>query len=541
MAKDHSNDDEEFGEDLEVSSPGKIDTESESGEEMEVSSPGNIDTESESGEEMEVSSPGNITESESKSEPEQPPVATPKKPQPQDSSSSTEEEFDTDSEPDLDPKTQKPNSVVKPISSKPMDDPKKPRSEADKGQVEVVKVENVAATKGKKDGGGKDNWVLVKVKEEKQNVEVEKAVEFAPNLSLILCVESVAALEKWLEFSSPGNIDTESESKSEPEQPPVATPKKPQPQDSSSSTEKEFDSDSEPDLDPKTQKPNSVVKPILSKPMDDPKKPRSEADKGQVEVVKVESVAATKGKKDSGGKDNWVLVEVKEEKQNAEVEKAVEFSPNLSLILCAESVAALEKWLEVSLPGNIDTESESGEEMEVSSPGNVAATKGKNDSGGRDNGVLVEVKEEKLSAEVEKAVEVKRNLNLIPCVENVAGLEKWLEENSGVLSVEKRNEMKEKWEALKVAVADLCLRRVNLIAEQVELVRETVRDSGIEILKENFKDSSSESISQMYFWLVQGIGLFLLCHSEVFDGRVLYLEQLQPGSSSILVVSETRI
>ncbi|PHT50722.1 hypothetical protein CQW23_10469 [Capsicum baccatum] len=322
MAKDHSNDDEEFGEDLEVSSPGKIDTESESGEEMEVSSPGNIDTESESGEEMEVSSPGNITESESKSEPEQPPVATPKKPQPQDSSSSTEEEFDTDSEPDLDPKTQKPNSVVKPISSKPMDDPKKPRSEADIGQVEVVKVENVAATKGKKD---------------------------------------------------------------------------------------------------------------------------------------------------SGGKDNWVLVEVKEEKQNAEVEKAVEFSPNLSLILCAESVATLEKWLEVSLPGNIDSESESGEEMEVSSPGNVAATKGKNDSGGRDNGVLVEVKEEKLSAEVEKAVEVKRNLNLIPCVENVAGLEKWLEENSGVLSVEKRNEMKEKWEALKVAEADLCLRRVNLIAEQVEL------------------------------------------------------------------------
>lgn len=50
-----------------------------------------------------------------------------------------------------------------------------------------------------------------------------------------------------------------------------------------------------------------------------------------------------------------------------------------------------------------------------------------------------------------------------------------------VVSVEKRDEMKEKWEALKVAEVDLSLRRVRLLAEQMELVCEAMRDFGIEI------------------------------------------------------------
>ncbi|PHT35604.1 hypothetical protein CQW23_23304 [Capsicum baccatum] len=65
-------------------------------------------------------------------------------------------------------------------------------------QVEVVKVDNVAASMGLKKGGVKDNGVLFEVNEEKQGVEVEKAVELKRNLNLILCVENVSSLRSGL-------------------------------------------------------------------------------------------------------------------------------------------------------------------------------------------------------------------------------------------------------------------------------------------------------------------------------------------------------
>uniref|UniRef100_A0A3Q7G7I6 Uncharacterized protein n=2 Tax=Solanum subgen. Lycopersicon TaxID=49274 RepID=A0A3Q7G7I6_SOLLC len=82
---------------------------------------------------------------------------------------------------------------------------------------------------------------------------------------------------------------------------------------------------------------------------------------------------------------------------------------------------------------------------------------------------------------MEKTVEVTPNLNLISCGGSVAALEKWLEEYSGLLSIEKLNEIKKKSTSLKEAESRLCLRRVNLIAEQGKLMDEAMNASGIDI------------------------------------------------------------
>lgn len=124
---------------------------------------------------------------------------------------------------------------------------------------------------------------------------------------------------------------------------------------------------------------------------------------------------------------------------------------------------------------------EKSDKVEVVKVENVTASKGQINNGGKDNEVLVVVKEEKQSAEVEKTVEVTPNFCLISCGKNVTALEKWLGENSGLLSMEKRNEMKEKLTFLQVAEVDLCLRRVKLIDEQGKLVREAMKAYGIEI------------------------------------------------------------
>lgn len=383
------------------------DEEEESGEEMEVSSPGNIESGSESGSESEPEQP-----------PKKPPVTTPKKPQPQDSSSSsTEEESGSDSEPDPDPKTQKPNPVVKPI-----DDPKKhapkPRSKPDATtKLTSPKKSSSVAVAGAKRPVSADEGEPKESKrsKKKQLKEIETPVKKPPTED----VKRQLFQRLWSEDDEiailKGMIDYRSKKKADPVADLTAFHEfikkslhvdvaKTQLQDKIRRLKKKYENNAGKE---KKGKERSFTKPHEQKAYELSKKiwgsKEKSSDKGEGEVVKVENVGVSKGKSNSGGEENGVLVEVKEEKVSTEVEKT------------------------------------------------------------------------------EKTMEVTPNLSLVSCGESVVALEKWLEENSGLLSLEKRNEIEKKSTSLKVAEVDLFFRRVKLIDEQGELVREAMRANGIEI------------------------------------------------------------
>ncbi|MCD7471308.1 hypothetical protein HAX54_011644 [Datura stramonium] len=380
--------------------------EEESGEEMEVSSPGNADTESESESE---------SEPELEQPPQKPPVSAPKKPQPQDSSSSTEDESDTESEPDRE--TQKPNPVVKPIVSKPMDDPKKsapanakkPRSKADAAAKLTSPKKSTAVVGAKRpvvDGEVKES----KRSKKKPEKEIENPVKKTPTED----VKRQLFQRLWSEDDEiailKGMIDYRSKKKADP----VA------------------------DL--------SAFHEFIKKSL------HVDVTKTQLQdkIRRLKKKYANNAGKEKKGKERTFS---KPHEQNAyELSKKI--------------------W------GN--EKSDKGQ-VEVVKMENVTASKGQSNSGGKDDGILVEVKKEKQSAEVQKTLEVTPNLSSNSCGENVTALEKWLGENSGLLSMEQRNEMKEKLTFLKVAEFDLWSRRVKLIDEQGELVREAMRASGIAI------------------------------------------------------------
>lgn len=380
--------------------------EGESGEEMEVSSQEKADTESDS--ELESES-----EPEQEQPPKKPPVAAPKKPQPQDSASSTEEESDSESEPE----TQKPNPVVKPIASKPMDEPKKAaptaekksRSKAD-ATAKFISPKKSAPVVGAKrpvdDGEAKES----KRSKKKPEKEIETPVKKTPTDD----VKRQLFQRLWSEDDEiailKGMIDYRSKKKADPVADLSAFHEfikkslhvdvsKSQLQDKIRRLKKKYENNAGKE---KKGKERTFSKPHEQKGYELSKKiwGKEKSDKVQEEVVKVENVTSSKGQSNSGSKDDGVLVVVKVDKPSTEVEKTVEVTPNLSLISCGGSVAALEKWLD---------------------------------------------------------------------------------DHSGLLSVEKRNEIEEKSTSLKVTEAGLCLRRVNLIAEQGELMREVLKAAGFEI------------------------------------------------------------
>ncbi|WMV26968.1 hypothetical protein MTR67_020353 [Solanum verrucosum] len=387
--------------------------EEESGEEMEVSSPGNADTESGS---------GSGSESESESEPEQeqppkkPPVAAPKKPQPQDdSSSSTEEESDSESEPD--PETQKPNPVVKPIASKPMDEPKKaapivekkPKSKAD-ATAKLTSPKKSTAVVGAKrpvdDGEAKES----KRSKKKPEKQIETPVSKTPTDD----VKRQLFQRLWSEDDEIAILKGMTDYRSKKKADPVA------------------------DL--------SAFHEFIKKSL------HVDVSKAQLQdkIRRLKKKYENNAGKEKKGKERTF--------SKPHEQKAYELS---------QKVWGKEKTDKVP--------------VEVVKVENVTASKGRSNSGDEDNGVLDVVKEEKLSAEVEKTVEVTPNLNLTSCGGSVAALEKWLEEYSGLLSIEKLDEIKKKSTSLQVAEAGLCLRRVNLIAEQGELMRKAMNASGIDI------------------------------------------------------------
>lgn len=382
--------------------------EEESGEEMEVSSPGNADTESESESE---------SEPEQEQHPKKPPVASPKKPQPQDDSSSTEEESDSDSESEPDPETQKPNPVVKPIASKTMDEPKKaaptiekkPRSKAD-ATAKLTSPKKSTAVVGAKrpvdDGEAKES----KRSKKKPEKEIETPVKKTPTDD----VKRQLFQRLWSEDDEIAILKGMTDYRSKKKADPVAH--------------------------------LSAFHEFIKKSL------HVDVSKAQLQdkIRRLKKKYENNAGKEKKGKERTF--------SKPHEQKAYELSQKI--------------W------GN---EKSDKVPVEVAKEENVTASKGQNNSGGKDNRVLVVVKEEKLSAEVEKTVEVTPNLNLISCGGSVAALEKWLEEYSGLLSTEKRNEIKENSTFLKVAEADLCLRRVNLIAEQGEVLREAMKASGIEI------------------------------------------------------------
>ncbi|CAN4122320.1 unnamed protein product [Withania somnifera] len=380
----------------------------ESGEEMEVSSPENAGTESESESESESDSE---PEPEPGQQPKKPPVAVPKKPQPQDSFSSTEEESDSDSEPESDPETLKPNPVVKPI-----DDPKKtspkPRSKPDATtKLTYPKKSTAVAVSGAKrpvdDGEAKES----KKSKKKQVKEIETPVSKTPTEDVKRQLfqrlwsedDEIAILKGMIEYRSKKKAD------------PVA------------------------DL--------SAFHEFIKKSLHVDVAKTQLQDKIRRLKKKYENNA---GKEKKGKERSFT---------KPHEQKAYELS---------KKIWGKEK-------------SDNKGEFEIVEVENVAGSKEKGDSGGKDNGVLVLVKEEKQSLEMEKNVEVAPNLGLVSCRERVAALEMWLEENSGLLSMEKKNEMKEKWTSLKLAEVDSFFRRVKLIDEQGELVREAMRAYGIEI------------------------------------------------------------
>ncbi|KAJ8541357.1 hypothetical protein K7X08_002173 [Anisodus acutangulus] len=369
--------------------------------------------EEESGEEMEVFSPGNAdTESESESEPEKPPVATaPKNPQPQeDSSSSTEEEEEEEEESESEPETQKPNPVVKPIASKPMDEPikaapskprSKPRSKpnATAKHTSPTKKSTAGAKRSADDGEAKES----KRSKKKPEKEIENPVKKTPSED----VKRQLFQRLWSEDDEivilKGMIDYRSKKKADP----VA------------------------DL--------SAFHEFIKKSL------QIDVTKTQLQdkIRRLKKKYENNAGKEKKGKERTFT--------KPHEQKAYELSKKI--------------W---------------GKEKS-DNKGEVVKVENNASGGSKDNGVLVEVKEEKKSVEVEKIAEVKHNLSLVSCAKSVADLEKWLEEVSGLLSVEKRNEMNEKFAPLKVAEFDLCLRRVKLIDEQGELVHEAMKASGIEI------------------------------------------------------------
>ncbi|XP_060198944.1 probable transcription factor At1g11510 [Lycium barbarum] len=346
-----------------------------------------------------------------------------------------------------------------------------------------------------------------------------------------------------MEVSSPGNADSgsesESESEPEPKKPPVAAPKKPQPQsqqDSSSSTEEESDSESDPD--PLTQKPNPVVKPIdetkkavRSKPNASPMKKGTKRPAADDDVEAKEKESKRSKKKQQEKEIDNPVKKTQTQAPNEDVKRQLfqrlwseddeiailkgmidyrskkkadpvadlsafhEFiKKNLHVDVTKAQLQDKIRRLKKKYENNAGKEKK-GKERIFSKPHEQKGYelskkiwgKEKNDkvennvTASKDNGVLVEVKEEKKSEEVEKNVEVKHNLSLISVTKNVAEMEMWLVENCGVLSVEKRNEMKKKFTALNVIEFDLSSRRTKLIYEQKELVREAMRASGIHI------------------------------------------------------------
>lgn len=378
--------------------------EEESSEEMEVSSPGNADTESESESE---------SEPEQEQPPKKPPVAALKKPQPQDSSSSTEGESDTESDPDRE--TQKPNPVVKPIVSKPMDDPKKsaptnakkPRSKADAAAKLTSPKKSTAVVGAKRpvnDGEAKES----KRSKKKPEKEIENPVKKTPTED----VKRQLFQRLWSEDDEIAILKGMTDYRSKKKADPVA------------------------DL--------SAFHEFIKKSL------HVDVTKTQLQdkIRRLKKKYANNAGKEKKGKERTFS------KQHEQ--KAYELSKMI--------------W------GN--EKSDKGQ-VEVVKVENVTASKGQSNNGGKNNGVLVVVKEEKQSAEGEKTVEVTPNLSLISCGKNVTALEKWLGENSGLLSMEKRNEMKEKLTFLQVAEVDLCLRRVKLINEQGELVREAMKAYGM--------------------------------------------------------------
>ncbi|XP_059279720.1 STOREKEEPER protein-like [Lycium ferocissimum] len=334
--------------------------------------------------------------------------------------------------------------------------------------------------------------------------------------------------------------ESESEPEPEPKKPPVAAPKKPQPQsqqDSSSSTEEESDSESDPV--PLTQKPNPVVKPIdetkkavRSKPNASPMKKctkRPVDDDDDVEAKEKESKRSKKKQQEKEienpvkktqtkapnedvkrqlfqrlwSEDDEIailkgMIDYRSKKKAdpvADLSAFHEFiKENLHVDVTKAQLQDKIRRLKKKYENNAGKEKK-GKDRIFSKPHEQKGYelskkiwgKEKNDkvennvTASKDNGVLVEVKEEKKSEEVEKNVEVKHNLSLISVTKNVAEMEMWLVENCGVLSVEKRDEMKKKFTALNAVEFDLSSRRMKLIYEQEELVREAMRASGIHI------------------------------------------------------------
>ncbi|XP_016508976.1 putative transcription factor At1g61730 [Nicotiana tabacum] len=405
--------------------------EEESGDEMEVSSPGNADSESES-------------ESESEPEPEpekqqppmkKPPFAAPKKPQPPEDSSSSAEESgsESESESESEPGTQKPNSVtVEPLASKPMDDPKKSAPKPRSKPNATAKPTSPPPAKPSAGAGAKRPVAVDdgKTKESKRSKKTPKKEIETPVKQKTPTEDVKRQLFQrlWSEDDEivilKGMVDYRLKKKSDP----VA------------------------DL--------SAFHDFIKKSLHVDVSKTQLQDKIRRLKKKYENNA---GKEKKGKKERTF--------SKPHEQKTYELS---------KKIWGKEK---------TDNKGEKVEEVDRVVENGTTSKKGQSKSEANDNVVMengVEEGEEQ-SAEVvkrEKNIEVAaQNLSLVSCERSVAELEKWLEENSGLISIETRNEMKEKLMSLKLAEFDLCFRRVELITEQGKLVREAMGASGINILQ----------------------------------------------------------
>ncbi|OIT37832.1 PREDICTED: GLABROUS1 enhancer-binding protein-like [Nicotiana attenuata] len=405
--------------------------EEESGDEMEVSSPGNVDSESES-------------ESESEPEPEpdkqsppskKPPLAAPKKPQPPEDSSSSAEESGSESESESEPEplTQKPNPVtVKPLASKPMDDPKKSAPKPRSKPNATAKPTSPPPAKSSAGAGAKRPVAVddAETKESKRSKKTpKKEIETPVNQKTPSeDVKRQLFQRLWSEDDEivilKGMIDYRSKKKSDP----VA------------------------DL--------SAFHEFIKKSLHVDVSKTQLQDKIRRLKKKYENNA---GKEKKGKKERTF--------SKPHEQKTYELS---------KKIWGKEK---------TDNKGEKVEEVDRVVENGTTSKKEQSKSEGQDNVVLEDAmkQNEEQGAEVvkrEKNVEVAaQNLSSVLCERSVAELEKWLEENSGLISIEKRNEMKEKLTSLKLAEFDLCFRRVDLITEQGKLVREAMGASGITILQ----------------------------------------------------------
>nr|XP_016473271.1 PREDICTED: mediator-associated protein 1-like [Nicotiana tabacum] len=407
----------------------------ESGDEMEVSSPGNADSES-----------GSESESESEPEPEpekqqpplkKPPVAAPKKPQPPEDSSSSAEESgsgsESESESESEPGTQKPNPViVKPLASKPMDDSKKSAPKPRSKPNATAKPTSPPPAKSSA-GAGAKRPVTVHDGETKESKRSKKT----PKKEIETPVKQKTPTEDvkrqlfqrlWSEDDEivilKGMIDYRSKKKSDP----VA------------------------DL--------SAFHEFIKKSLHVDVSKTQLQDKIRRLKRKYENNA---GKEKKGKKERTF--------SKPHEQKTYELS---------KKIWGKEK---------TDNKGEKVEEVDRVVENGTTSEKGQSKREGQDNVVLEDaVKEdEEQSADVVKREKniglAAQNLSLVSCERSVAELEKWLEENSGLISIEKRNEMKEKLTSLRLAEFDLCFRRVELITEQGKLVREAMEASGINIFQ----------------------------------------------------------